>query len=181
MWFIHLLHLDRLTALTLYCYMKKIPPAKPFFFMGSFSLQAEATSPTLVHVFVKATTTPSPCFPPQRGCAGLCGTSQGHWGRAAWGLGCLSVPTCARGGGCSMSLRSRDTLYVQYKPELGSLPPPCTQLSCVPWLSAVTWAEPAQQSCRVSPWAACHQLLLPGDNDAFSRHVSFLCLWYLLD
>lgn len=58
--------------------------------MGRFSLQAEANSSTLVYVFVKATTTPSLCFPSQRGCAGLCGQ-----------VGGLGVPTHARGGDVS--------------------------------------------------------------------------------
>lgn len=45
--------------------------------MGSLSLLAQATSLTLAHLFVKAETTPTPCFPLQRVCAGLCGAGMG--------------------------------------------------------------------------------------------------------
>lgn len=45
--------------------------------MGSLSLLAQATPLTLAHLFVKAKTTPTPCFPLQRGCAGFCGAGMG--------------------------------------------------------------------------------------------------------
>lgn len=141
--------------------------------MGSFSLQAEATSPTLVHVFIKATTTPSPCFPSQRGCAGLCGRSQGPWGAL------LSPPVPGEGDAPCPSAAGTPWMC-NINQSWVPCPLPAHSSPVCPGLSAVTWAEPAQQSCRVSPRAACHQLLLPGD-DAFSRHVSFLCLWYFLD
>lgn len=78
-------------------------------FMGRFSLQAEATSPTLVYMFVKATTTPSSCFSSEGMCRFVWDKSEGL-GKDCLGL---EVPTHARGGGCSMSLPSRDTLNVQ--------------------------------------------------------------------
>lgn len=79
---------------SLHCYMKTIPAAKPLFFMGRFSLQAEATSPALVHVFVK---------PPQaqghvfllRGDVQVCVGQAKGLGEGLPGLG---VPTRARGG-----------------------------------------------------------------------------------
>lgn len=64
--------------------------------MGRFSLQAEATSPTLVHVFVKATTTPTnPMFSFKGGTRRFVWDESRGLGKGCLGLG---VPTHARGG-----------------------------------------------------------------------------------